>query len=81
MNKFSEILKAWVIKWNPTKEQRELAIERLKICSSCSYRKEIINGVDLTIVCGECGCPLVAKIHSPRKGACGIGKWDKIDGI
>ena len=78
---FKEILKAWVIKWNPTEEQRKLAIQRLKICSECSYKTQIIEGIKLSIICGECGCPLEAKIHSPKKGACGIGKWDKIDGL
>jgi len=81
MNKFEEILKAWVIKWKPSQSERELALKRLKICSTCSYRRQIIEDVDFSVICGECGCPLEAKIHSPKKGACGIGKWDVVDGL
>ena len=80
MNKFREIITAWRNKWNPTEEQKILAEKRLEICSTCPSRKEFIQGVALSVLCGECGCPLEAKSHSPVKGACDLGKWDIVDG-
>ena len=81
MNKFEEIVTAWRRKWKPTAEQKRLAERRLAICSGCPSRKEVIKGVDLFVLCNECGCPLEAKSHSPKKGACDLGKWDEVDGV
>jgi hypothetical protein len=81
MLKFEEILKAWIIKYNPTEKQKELALKRLDICNECPSRKEkTFNSTTLIVYCGECGCPLEAKSHSPkRNGACPLGKWDALD--
>ena len=81
MNKFTEILTAWRNRWNPTPEMTELANKRLAICRDCPSRKEIIKGSDFFVLCGECGCPLEAKSHTDRKGACDLGKWDVVDGV
>lgn len=80
MTKFEEIVRAWRSKWNPSPAETELANKRLTICKTCPSRKEVIKGSDFFVLCGECGCPLEAKVHSPRKGACDLGKWDEIDG-
>jgi len=48
--------------WSP------LVYRRLKICSSCQYRK--------WFVCGECGCVLKAKARLPEE-QCPKGFWDK----
>jgi hypothetical protein len=80
MNKLREIVTAWRTKWNPTDEQKILADKRLLICKKCPSKKETISGLNFFAVCGECGCPIEAKIHSPRVGACPLGKWDEIDG-
>jgi len=79
MNKFREILEAWRIKWNPTEEQKVLSERRLEVCKDCPSRLELINGSDFWVTCGECGCPLDAKSHSPVKGACPLGKWNDIE--
>jgi hypothetical protein len=79
MNKFREIIEAWRIKWNPTEAQKIHAEKRLDICATCPSRKEFIQGVAFSVLCGECGCPLEAKSHSPVKGACDLGKWNEID--
>lgn len=81
MNKFEEILRAWRSKWNPTTAERKLAEQRLKICKSCPSRTETIQGSDFWVMCSECGCPLEAKAHSPKPGACDLGKWDIVDGV
>ena len=73
-----EILKAWrkVLKGVTTEEDKRRAL----ICSSCPSRKhgkilEFIND-ELQEVngfyCGECKCPLVAKIRSNDK----CNKWE-----
>jgi hypothetical protein len=81
MNKFEEILTAWRRKWNPTAEQKVLSEKRLKICATCPSRQEIIKASDFFVLCGECGCPLEAKSHSPKMGACDLGNWDEVDGV
>jgi hypothetical protein len=79
MNKFQEILKAWRTKWNPTPAQAQHAERRLEICAGCDSRQELFKDSNFWVVCGECSCPLEAKSHSPKKGACDLGKWDVID--
>ncbi|CAB4142459.1 hypothetical protein UFOVP449_50 [uncultured Caudovirales phage] len=81
MNKFREIVEAWRSKWRPSPAERELAERRLAICAACPSRKEVIKEIDFFVLCGECGCPLEAKAHSPKRGACDLGKWDTVDGI
>ena len=81
MTKFREIIEAWRIKWKPTEEQKILSEKRLAICDRCPSRKEVVKGSDFWVMCGECGCPLEAKSHSPKKGACDLGKWDIVDGL
>jgi hypothetical protein len=78
MNKITEIFKSWVIASNPSKEQEVLAIKRHSICLNCEW---IRDSFIFNTKCGECGCPINKKIFSPQKGACRIGKWDKVDGF
>jgi hypothetical protein len=74
MNKVEEIFKSWGISINPNTEQSKLASDRIQICNTCEHKKEgIIN------TCNVCGCSLRAKVFSPMKGACPIGKWDGVD--
>jgi hypothetical protein len=81
MHKFEEIVRAWRSKWNPTESERILSEKRLAICKGCPSRKEYIEGSNFFVLCKECGCPLEAKSHSPRSGACDLGKWDEVDGL
>jgi len=82
MNLLNEIIQAWRIKWNPTEEQKILADKRLTICKECPSMKVKFedSGLIRITVCDECGCPIAAKIHSPKVGACPLGKWDEVDG-
>lgn len=73
LSKIKEIIEAWAISVNPTPEQKNRAVIRYTICKNCEHNKKE--------VCSLCGCPLDKKVFSTRKGACDIGKWDKIDGI
>lgn len=73
LSKLKEIIEAWAISVKPTPEQKNRAVIRYAICKECEYNKKE--------VCSLCGCPLDKKIFTTRKGACDIGKWDKIDGI
>lgn len=81
MTKFEEIVRAWRSKWKPTQAEAELAEKRLAICAGCTSRKELIQGSEFWVICGECSCPLEAKVHSPKKGACDLGKWNNVDGL
>jgi hypothetical protein len=83
--KLIEIAKAWhkVITGNITEEEKRLATERLEACDKCSYKIQLdsvgafvvahLNSPDNTFYCGECGCPLAAKVVSTK--LCGLKKW------
>jgi len=74
--KIKEIVEAWAISIHPNTEQKNRAILRYTVCKMCEYNKPTpVFGES----CSLCGCPLDKKIFSTRKGACDIGKWDKID--
>ena len=73
MNLF-EIAKAWVISFNPSKEQQELADERVKVCDSCEFKK--FSSTLWIFYCSACGCPLDKKIFSPEN-SCPKEKWKK----
>lgn len=79
MINYKEIIKAWIISFNPSPKQEELAKKRLEICLGCTYRKEILNGFEWTAICGDCGCPLNKKIFSQNFSPCTKGKWQEVD--
>ena len=74
--KLQEIFQAYKSMISPTKEQEELAQERLGICNECPARDESLN------ICKECTCWIPAKVFTnnadscPRKAA-NIGGWAK----
>lgn len=63
---FSRIIIGWWF-WI-TNQNSKIVKTRLKICSSCEFRK--------WFVCGECFCPLQAKARSDDD--CPKGKWPKL---
>ncbi len=66
MKKLSNIIIGW---WFFLTNQNSItARKRLKICSTCEFRKWFI--------CGECFCPLNAKARSDDD--CPKGKWPKL---
>jgi hypothetical protein len=79
-----EIVTAWAAKVHPSVEQKELANERYNICLSCPSYKEGIKNKKWSRYCGECGCPIAAKvftkkIYSDENGSCPLGKWKEIE--
>lgn len=75
VNKLQEIFKAWNIAFDPNNEQAELAAKRIAICNDCDKKASNLGFHRCTV----CGCALKAKVFSPKKGACPIGKWDEVD--
>ena len=70
-----EIIDAWIIAYNPTQKQKELAELRGKICNDCTSR-----GVKIKIpFCGECGCPISKKIFTNSYNPCPLKKWGEVD--
>ncbi len=73
------IANAWieVIKGNTTEEHKR----RSEICNKCELKEygdilSVINDELINVIgfrCGECGCPLIAKIRSTDK--CPLKKW------
>ena len=78
MNIF-EIIEAWVIAKNPNERQKEIANKRAVICNDCEFSSQIIKGLEISIICNNCGCPLVKKIYTNKYNPCPHRKWAEID--
>ena len=81
---FKEISQAWFNSVFHSPELKKLADERLAICLECPSKKEIFEGKQWSLKCGECGCPLKGKIYTPhtylnKKGSCPLGKWKEVE--
>lgn len=79
LQKFKEIVSAWIIANNPTREQKLLAENRFKICNTCPYKKVVTEKIGLGTICAECGCPLSKKIFSTEFNPCPQKKWQDVD--
>lgn len=77
-SKISEIIQAWWIASNPTKEQSQLAQKRLEICNGCD---SMVESVVFKFKCNKCGCPIGKKIFANQMGTCPLQKWNKIEGL
>jgi hypothetical protein len=66
MNKISEIMGAWIVSFNPTAEQKELAEKRYEICLGCENygKKRAVIGDEY---CKKCLCPLQKKVYTQKK--------------
>lgn len=72
---FKEIAVAWARKINPTQEQMDKAVVRLEICDTCEEKGLREMPVE-HYYCKACGCPLSAKVYTPKgKESCPRGKW------
>jgi ribosomal protein L37E len=70
-----EIVNAWIISFNPTPEQKKLALDRANICDTCEYKTYVIKKP----ICSECGCPIGKKIFSQEQNPCPKKKWKEVD--
>jgi len=81
---FKEIVGAWYNTIKHTPEQKELADKRFEICLQCPSKKEVLEGKEWSLICGECGCPLKAKVYTKKMymiedGSCPLSKWKEIE--
>jgi hypothetical protein len=86
MSKFLTIIQAWGTAMFHTKEQKQLAENRSKICNSCPSLQEVdVKSIAGSLVnnyfqCGACGCPIAAKVYTspdvPKEQKCPQGKWN-----
>lgn len=81
---FKEIAGAWYNKFKHTEKQKELADKRFEICLECPSKKEVIKKKEWALICGECGCPLSAKIYTNNNylhedGSCPLNKWEDVE--
>tara|TARA_R110001606_G_scaffold352696_1_gene503120 strand:- start:15259 stop:15534 length:276 start_codon:yes stop_codon:yes gene_type:complete len=74
---FKKILEAYTIKISPTKEQKNLALKRLDICSGCEFLKGDIESRICS--CAACGCFIHGKIFTNEGDECPKGKWSTVD--
>jgi hypothetical protein len=79
MNKIREIIGAWVISFNPSPEQKELAEKRYEICLGCEHygKKRRITQDEY---CKQCLCSIQKKVFTEKtKESCPLNKWSDID--
>jgi len=73
---FLEIAQSWYRVGKHTDEQKALADERAAICNECEQK--VHNDVLMYFLCKACGCPIRAKVYSPRGPvACPLKKWPR----
>ena len=65
-----EIFQSWCTRIRPTGEQKKIAEQRLQGCDQCPaiVRSPILR-------CKVGGCPLKAKVFSPKPDACPQHRW------
>mgnify|MGYP003631721557 CR=1 FL=1 len=71
MSQIKNILDGWRNAFLKDDEIEALARIRLDACENCPSSKE--NIIDL-VICGSCGCPLLAKSRAPED-LCPRGRW------
>jgi hypothetical protein len=79
MNKISEIIGAWIVSFNPTPEQKELAEKRYEICLGCEFygEKRLLSGDEY---CKKCHCPIQKKVYTQKMGeTCPLNKWEVVE--
>ena len=81
---FKEISTAWFNKLIHSPQQKTLADDRFDICLECPSKQEIFKGKEWSLKCGECGCPLQAKIYTnytykDKNGSCPLNKWNEVE--
>jgi hypothetical protein len=73
-----KIFKAWLKTASHTKEEKELALERLSICNQCPSK---VKGLGSLYICSECNCPIafkdipIGKTYTD-KSQCPLHKWE-----
>ena len=50
----------------------------------CPSKREVLKGKEWSLKCGECGCPLKAKVYTKntyhnKDGSCPLNKWKEIE--
>ena len=79
MNKISEIVGAWIVSFNPTPEQKELAEKRYEICLGCDQygAKRPVIGDEY---CKKCSCPIQKKVYTQKLNeTCPLKKWTDVE--
>jgi len=81
---FKEIANAWYNSVRHTPQQKMLADKRFDICLACPSKKETFKDKKWSFICGECGCPLKAKVYTEntykdKSGSCPLNKWNDVE--
>ncbi len=67
LSKIKDIITAWYKSYKHSQAEYVKARQRMSICNSCTSKTNLNT-------CGECGCPLAAKIYS--QFGCPLDKWE-----
>jgi len=81
---FKEIANSWFNVLSHSPQQKKLADNRFNICLECPSKQEILKGKEWSLKCGECGCPLKAKVYTDytykdKRGSCPLNKWKDVE--
>ncbi len=74
-----EIVKAWITSFNPSTDEKNMALARKKVCDECPSNKEVLKKRGWTSICKECGCPISKKIYTKSYNPCPLEKWLEVD--
>ena len=74
-----DILNSWITSFNPSESKKRLAQARFSVCIECPSKKNVKRPLGFTIMCGECGCPIKAKVFSEVSNPCPLKKWEEVD--
>jgi hypothetical protein len=81
VNKIREIIGAWIISFNPSKERKELAEKRYEICLGCEHYGKS-RAITKDEHCKQCGCPIQKKVFTEKMdNSCPLNKWTHLDSI
>ncbi len=69
------IIKAWGVSYFATDLQKQRAEERMEICNSCDFIRQVPVGY----ICGKCLCPISKKVYSLKYNDCPEKKWKEVD--
>ena len=64
---------------SPTEVEIELARKRLEICQSCDSSVEKVENGNISMICGECECPLSKLSVFPEYNVCDLHRWRDCD--
>lgn len=79
MINLKDIFNSWITSVNPSETELQRAKERFEICSTCEFKKQVLEKKEWILYCGACGCIIKGKVYSSVVNPCPKNKWEDVD--